>query len=56
MNKLLEHYTIDVDFPGVSGAEHLEMLQLRDQLFELEATLSEAENAPLAQSTGEAYN
>ncbi len=35
MNELLQHYTVDVEFPDVSGAEHLEMLQLRDKLFKV---------------------
>ena len=48
MNKLLQHYTVDVEFPEVSGAEHLEMLQLRDKLFETESTLSDAEKEILA--------
>jgi hypothetical protein len=30
MNRLLVHYCVDVQHPEVSGAEHLEMLQLRD--------------------------
>ena len=48
MNKLLEHYIVDVEFPDVSGAEHLEMLQRRDKLFELEPTLSNHEKELLA--------
>ncbi len=36
MNRLLVHYGVDVQYPEVSGAEHLEMLQLRDRLAELE--------------------
>ena len=48
MNKLLQHYTVDVEFPDVSGAEHLEMLQIRDKLFEIEATLSTSEKKALA--------
>jgi len=48
MNKLLEHYLVDVEFPEVSGAEHLEMLQFRDKLFELESTLSDDEIEALA--------
>ena len=48
MNKLLQHYVVDVEFPDVSGAEHLEMLNIRDKLFELEATLSGPEMEALA--------
>jgi len=50
MNKLLEHYTVDVDFPEVSGLEHLEMLQIRDKIFEIESTLSAAEKELLARA------
>ncbi len=48
MNELLQHYTVDVEFPDISGAEHLEMLQLRDKLFKVEATLSVSEKKALA--------
>jgi hypothetical protein len=48
MNELLRHYTVDIEFPHVSGAEHLEMLQIRDKLFEIEAALPEAEKTILA--------
>ncbi len=50
MNRLLEHYQIDVDFPAVSGAEMLEMLIIRDQLAEQEPLLSRAERETLAAS------
>ncbi len=50
MNRLLEHYQIDVDFPTVSGAEMLEMLIIRDQLAEQEPLLSRAERETLAAS------
>ncbi len=50
MNELLQHYTVDVEFPDVSGAEHLEMLQLRDKLFKIEATLSVSEKKALAEA------
>jgi hypothetical protein len=36
MNRLLAHYRVDVQHPEVSGAEHLEMLQIRDRLAELD--------------------
>jgi hypothetical protein len=46
MNRLLAHYRVDVQHPEVSGTEHLEMLQIRDRLAELESTLtSEEQNA-----------
>ena len=48
MNDLLQHYTVDVEFSDVSGAEHLEMLQLRDKLFKVEARLSVSEKEALA--------
>ena len=50
MNRLLTHYCVDVQHPEVSGAEHLEMLKIRDQLSEVEATLSEAERQQLAEA------
>ena len=50
MNRLLEHYQIDVEFPGVSGAEMLEMLIIRDQLAEQESILTNAEREALAAS------
>lgn len=40
MNFLLENYIIDVEYPEVSGAEHLQMLYNRDKLADLEMTLS----------------
>jgi hypothetical protein len=47
MNRLLVHYGVDVQHPEVSGAEHLEMLQIRDRLAELAPTLtSEEQEAP----------
>lgn len=47
MNQLLAHYCIDVQHPEVSGAEHLEMLKIRDQLAVLEPTLTSEEQAAL---------
>lgn len=40
MNKLLEQYTVDVDYPEVSGIEHLQMLETRSKLHLLEPQLS----------------
>ncbi len=48
MNRLLEHYQIDVEFPGVSGAEMLEMLNIRDQLVGQEPLLTATEQEILA--------
>jgi hypothetical protein len=50
MNRLLMHYCVDVQHPEVSGAEHLEMLQIRDQLAELEPTLTSEEQETLAEA------
>lgn len=36
MHPLLERYVIDTEYPEVSGAEQLEMLQLRDRPLKLE--------------------
>src|SRR5262249_8721898 len=47
MNRLLIHYCVDVQHPEVSGAEHLEMLQIRDQLHALEPKLTAEERAAL---------
>jgi hypothetical protein len=50
MNRLLVHYCVDVHHPEVSGAEHLEMLQIRDRLAELEPTLISEEQEALAEA------
>jgi hypothetical protein len=50
MNRLLKHYITDVEFPEVSGAEQLEMLQIRDKLFDLEPTLSKDERKSLLEA------
>jgi hypothetical protein len=50
MNRLLVHYGVDVQHPEVSGAEHLEMLQIRDQLAELEPTLTSEEQEALVEA------
>jgi hypothetical protein len=50
MNRLLVHYGVDVRHPKVSGAEHLEMLQIRDRLAELESTLTSEEQKALAEA------
>ena len=43
MNALLKEYLADVRHPHVSGAEHLEMLQAREQLAALQHTFSSEE-------------
>jgi hypothetical protein len=50
MNRLLVHYCVDVQHPEVSGAEHLEMLQIRDRLAEHEPTLTSEEQDALAEA------
>lgn len=50
MNRLLAHYRVDVQHPEVSGAEHLEMLQIRDRLAEIEPSLTPEEQAALAEA------
>jgi hypothetical protein len=50
MNRLLAHYCVDVRHPDVSGAEHLEMLQIRDRLAELEPRLTPEEQAALEEA------
>lgn len=47
MNQLLAHYGIAVQHPEVSGAEHLEMLWIRDQLAVLEPLLTAEEQEAL---------
>jgi hypothetical protein len=50
MNALLEQYAVSIEFPSVSGAEQLEMLQLRDRILEIESSLSEQEKEQLSQA------
>ena len=50
MNRLLTHYYVDVQHPEVSGAEHLEMLHIRDRLAETKSTLTSAEQDTLAEA------
>lgn len=50
MNRLLAHYCVDVKHPKVSGMEHLEMLQLRDRLAELQPALTPEEKKALAEA------
>jgi len=50
MNPLLKNYCVSVEFPDVSGAEHLEMLQIRDRLTEIESQLTEEEKILLTKA------
>jgi hypothetical protein len=50
MNRLLAHYGVDVQHPEVSGAEHLEMLQIRDRLAEFESMLTSEEQQARAEA------
>jgi hypothetical protein len=50
MNPLLTHYCVDVQHPDVSGAEHLEMLYIRDQLVALAPTFTPEEQVALAEA------
>lgn len=47
INSLLKNYCVSIEFPDVSGAEYLEMLQIRDRLAEIESDLSESEKTLL---------
>lgn len=40
MNKLLNIYCMSLDYPDVSGAEQIELLAIRDQIANLETSLS----------------
>jgi ABC-type iron transport system FetAB ATPase subunit len=46
--ELLQTYQINVEYPDVSGFEHLETLQIRDQLALIETELSETEKQQLS--------
>ena len=50
MNRLLESYTVDTRYPGVSGIEHLQMLRTRSRLAEIEDTLTTDERRLLAEA------
>ncbi len=43
MNPLLKNYCVSVEFPDVSGAEHLEMLLIRDRLTKIESQFTDEE-------------
>ena len=48
MNRLLAQYTVDVDYPEVSGIEQLLMLETRSKLYVLFSQLSAKERRLLA--------
>ena len=48
MNELLKSYLVDVDYPEVSGIEHLQMLKTRSKLATLADSLSASEQQALA--------
>ena len=50
MNRLLAHYCIDVNHPEVSGAEHLEMLRIRDKIAGIILTLTAEEQQRLIEA------
>lgn len=56
MNPLLKSYCVSVEFPDVSGAEHLEMLQIRDRLAEIESQLTDEEKTLLTKADRQLVN
>jgi hypothetical protein len=50
MNQLLQNYAIQVNYPDVSGAEHLETLEIRDRLAGLEANFTTEDQAILVEA------
>jgi hypothetical protein len=48
MNELLKNYLVDVDYPEVSGIEHLQMLKTRSELAAIAESLSTSEQQALA--------
>jgi hypothetical protein len=50
VNQLLQNYSIQVDYPDVSGSEHLEVLQIRDRLAEAESGFTDEERAILVEA------
>jgi hypothetical protein len=50
MNPLLAHYCIEVNYPEVSGAEHLETLRVRDKLADILPTLTAEEQQRLTEA------
>jgi hypothetical protein len=50
MNELLAIYIASLDYPNVSGAEHLELLNVRDQIEESANTFSPQEKNKITRS------
>lgn len=50
MNELLKGYIVDTQFPEVSGIEHVHMIHVRDQIVEVEPSLTAAERKLLAEA------
>jgi len=50
MNRLLENYQVDVEFPDVSGIEHWQMLKTRSELAKVEQQLTASERRVLAEA------
>lgn len=50
MNELLEIYIASLDYPNVSGAEHLELLNIRDQIEEIVNTFNPREKRKLREA------
>jgi hypothetical protein len=48
MDELLKSYLVDVDYPEVSGIEHLQMLKTRSELATITDSLSASEQQALA--------
>jgi hypothetical protein len=48
IEKLLSDYEVDVDFPDVSGMEHIQMLMARSKLQELETNLNDIQKRRLS--------
>ena len=49
-NDLIDEYAVDVDFPDVSGVEHLDMLLTRSELAAIEQELTPAQRQRLYQA------
>jgi hypothetical protein len=50
MNKLLQAYVVDTQYPAVSGIEHLQMLRRRSELANQEYTLDREERRQLIEA------
>ena len=48
MNRLLNYYCQSLEFPDVSGAEHLETIEIREELAKIESELTAEEKAKLS--------